>query len=107
MTPLHPRSDISTTQGFGNSLSRALEFAVTTVVFSLLGWFVDRWAGTEPVFVIALTVLSLAGQFARMYYAYDAEMNAHAALLPGRADTSARPGANPTVDLLGDGEVGR
>ena len=84
MTPPQPRSD-SATQGFGSALSRALEFAATTVVFSVAGWFLDRWAGTAPVFVIALTVLSLVGQFVRMYYAYSAEMDAHAAALPSRA----------------------
>jgi F0F1-type ATP synthase assembly protein I len=63
--------------GFANALSRAFEFAATTALFAGLGWLVDRWLGTAPAFLIALTVLALIGQFARFWYAYDAEMRVH------------------------------
>ena len=91
MTPSPLPPPHSDAQGFGNSLSRALEFAATTVVFSLLGWFIDRQAHTGPVFVIGFTVLGLVGQFVRLYYAYDLEMKAHDAALPSRRSL---PGAS-------------
>jgi F0F1-type ATP synthase assembly protein I len=70
--------------GFANALSRAFEFAATTAIFCGLGWLVDRWLGTAPVFLIVLTLASLVGQFLRFWYAYDAEMRAHEARLASR-----------------------
>jgi uncharacterized membrane protein len=61
-------------RGFGDALSRAFEFAATTLVFLGLGWLVDRWLGTTPVFMIVLAVFALVGQFVKLWYAYDAEM---------------------------------
>jgi len=48
-------------------------------IVSRLGWgslrlLLDSWLGTEPVFMIALSVISAVGQFIRMKYVYDAEM---------------------------------
>lgn len=70
--------------GFANALSRAFEFAATTAIFCGLGWLVDRWLGTGPVFLIALTVAALAGQFLRLWYAYDLEMKGHERELEAR-----------------------
>ena len=101
MTPSPLPPPQSDAQGFGNALSRALEFAATTVVFSLLGWFIDRRAHTAPAFVIGLTVLALVGQFVRLYYAYDLEMKAHDAALPSRRAVRAGDDA-PVVPVASD-----
>jgi len=46
------------------------------------GWFLDRWLGTRPILTIVLVVLCLVGMFARMWYAYEAQMQAHDAAAP-------------------------
>ena len=69
-------------RGFGDTLSRAFEFAAVVGVFLFLGWALDRWLGTQPVFMIVLVVFALIGQGVRLYYAYDAKMREHEAALP-------------------------
>jgi sterol desaturase/sphingolipid hydroxylase (fatty acid hydroxylase superfamily) len=75
-------------------LSRAFEFALTTAVFGGLGALVDRWLGTSPVALVVLLLLGVVGQFARLWYAYDAQMRHHEAALPSA------PGAHHTVPRL-------
>jgi F0F1-type ATP synthase assembly protein I len=64
------------TRGFGEGFTYAFEFAVTTALFLGLGWLIDRWVGTEPVFMIVFSVLGLVGQSLRLYYTYEAKMKA-------------------------------
>jgi F0F1-type ATP synthase assembly protein I len=66
-----------TYNGFGNALARAVELVVTPLAFALLGWALDRWLGTAPLFLIALTLFALAGMGVKMYFAYVTEMQAH------------------------------
>ncbi len=63
--------------GFGNGLARAIELALTPLVFGFLGHLLDSWLGTNPVFTALLVVFALAGISARMYYGYDTEMKQH------------------------------
>lgn len=55
-------------------ISQGAELAVGVLVFFLIGFVVDSWLDTTPVFMIALTVFAVVGYFVRMYYAYNAEM---------------------------------
>lgn len=64
------------TRGFGEGFTYAFEFAVTTALFLGFGWLLDRWLGTEPIFMIVLSLLGLVGQSLRLYYAYEAKMRA-------------------------------
>jgi hypothetical protein len=86
--------DVSSTgaswRGYSNAMSRAFEFAATTAIFVGLGWLVDHWLGTAPAFIIVLSVLGLVGQFARLWYAYDAEMRDHERALPSSAGAQPR-----------------
>jgi F0F1-type ATP synthase assembly protein I len=66
-------------RSFGTTLSRAFEFAAVVGLFLFFGWLLDRAIGTQPLFMIVLTVFALAGQGVRMWYAYDAEMRKHEA----------------------------
>lgn len=68
--------------GFGDALTRAFEFAVIGTLFGLLGFLLDGWTGLRPAFTIAFVVLALVGLFARMYYAYEAAMQAEEARAP-------------------------
>lgn len=57
-----------------NALSRGLDFAFVTLLFLGLGFLVDRWLGTTPVFMIILVVVALVGLFARIWFGYEASM---------------------------------
>ena len=37
--------------GFGNALTTAVELAVTPALFAFLGWRLDLWLGTSPLFL--------------------------------------------------------
>jgi hypothetical protein len=68
--------------GFGDGLSRAFEFAITPVVFGLVGHLLDGWMGISPALTITLALFAVAGGFVRMWYAYDAQMKVHEASGP-------------------------
>ena len=74
-----------TYNGFGNALSRAIELVVTPFAFGLLGYGLDRWLGTSPVFLIVLVAFAIVGMAVRMYYGYATEMKAHEERLLRRA----------------------
>ena len=56
--------------GMNTNVSQGAELAVGILVFFLIGLGIDAWLGTTPVFMIALTVFSVVGNFVKMYYAY-------------------------------------
>lgn len=56
------------------NLNRGMDIALVTVVFVVIGWLVDRWLGTQPVFIITLLVLGVVGQFLSIRYRYEAVM---------------------------------
>jgi F0F1-type ATP synthase assembly protein I len=68
-------------QGFGDALSRAFEFAATIALFAGLGWLLDRWWHTKPVFLLVFLLFGVIGNFVRFWYAYDAQMKRHEAEL--------------------------
>lgn len=55
-------------------ISQGAELAVGVLVFFFIGFAIDAWLGTVPVFMIALTIFGVVGYFVRMYYAYNTEM---------------------------------
>ena len=57
-----------------DSLSKGMEIAGTTLVFFLLGWFVDDRLGTTPLFMITFVLVALVAQFVKLYYVYNAQM---------------------------------
>lgn len=72
--------DLSTSalyNGFGNTLARAFELVLTPLVFGLLGWVVDRWLGTSPLFALGLGVVAVVAMMLRMYYGYQVDMERH------------------------------
>ena len=58
--------------GFGNALNSAVELAVTPALMSLLGWQIDRWLGTSPLFLIVLFTFTYVVW--RQFVVYDATM---------------------------------
>jgi ATP synthase protein I len=56
-----------------------MDFALVVLVFLGIGYGIDRWLGTRPVFMISLVLLAVVGQFIKMYYDYAAAMDEHEA----------------------------
>jgi F0F1-type ATP synthase assembly protein I len=71
-------------KGFADAVSRSFEFVATIAMFTGLGWLLDHFLGTAPVFLVILTVLGFAGNLLRSWYAYDATMRKLEAELPSR-----------------------
>jgi ATP synthase protein I len=46
-----------------DSFSRGMDAVITLVLFLGLGWLLDRWLGTEPLFMIGLFLLGAVGCF--------------------------------------------
>jgi F0F1-type ATP synthase assembly protein I len=87
------RDNVELYKGFNESFGRAIELAATPVLFGAAGWWLDHRFGLFPVLTVLLVVLCLIGMGARMYYAYEASMQAHeAAAVWGR-----KPAAGPAL----------
>ena len=63
---------ISTTAD--DKIGKGIDVAVVTLAFLCIGYGLDRWLNTKPVFMVALVVLALIGEFLRFWYDYDARM---------------------------------
>jgi len=61
-----PRSD--------DSFGRGMEIALTVALFFGIGWGLDHWLGTTPIFMITLTVFAVVGFFITLKYRYDEAM---------------------------------
>src|SRR5688500_6226655 len=55
------RRDLYT--GFGDTLGRAFELVATPLVFGLMGYGLDRWLGTLPIFTLILSLFVLGYMF--------------------------------------------
>jgi F0F1-type ATP synthase assembly protein I len=60
--------------GFSNALSHAFELVATTVLFVLLGLWIDGRVGTRPLFTVVLGLLAVIGLGVRAYYTYTAQI---------------------------------
>ena len=72
--------------GFGNSLSTAVELVVSPILFGVIGWRLDAWVGTSPVFTLALFAFTLGYVVWKQYVTYSAKMDRqqHELLAPKR-----------------------
>lgn len=64
-----------------------VEIVGTIVVAFLIGWALDSWLNTTPLFMVGLTVLAVVAKAVVSWYTYDAQMRAHEAELR-RADAT-------------------
>src|SRR5436190_5235474 len=64
------RDQRDTWHGFSNALSNAFEMVATTVIFVLLGLWIDGHTGTRPLFTVVLGLLAVIGLGVRAYYTY-------------------------------------
>ena len=70
---LLPRKPINADSNVG----RGIEFALAILLFLGLGYLMDSWLGTQPLFMIVMFLVAVVGQFAAMWYRYDASMAVH------------------------------
>jgi hypothetical protein len=76
--------------GFGDTLTRAVEFVAIPGVFALIGAFLDDQLGTGSLLTVGLAVIALAGVFVRAYYAYEVAMQQQEAKLPWKVHPAPR-----------------
>lgn len=57
-----------------SGVSQGAELAGGIVVFFLIGFGLDVFLDTTPVFMIVLTLFAVVGQFVKMYYSYSSAM---------------------------------
>lgn len=76
-----------------DALARGLDFAFVTLGFFGVGFLLDRWLGTTPLFMILLVVIALVGLFARIWYQYEASMRR----LEAERSAGARGAASPQI----------
>lgn len=74
MFDLRARQDLN--RGFSTAFTRGVDLALTPVVFGALGWLVDRWLGTSPLFLLVIGTLGIVGTFVKVKLGYDKEMAA-------------------------------
>ena len=79
MKVLPDQRKIAEHQQSGQTLGRGMDFALVVLVFLGIGYGLDRWLGTRPAFMIGLVILSVVGQFIKMYFEYTAQMKVHEA----------------------------
>ena len=60
----------------GQGVANGFELVVPTVVYTLLGLWLDSLLGTKPLFVILFFFVAAAGTFASQYYRYRARSEA-------------------------------
>jgi F0F1-type ATP synthase assembly protein I len=58
-----------------DAVGHGTDIALTVAVMFGVGYGLDRWLGTAPVFMIVMTVLAGIGFFAKFKYQYDARMD--------------------------------
>jgi F0F1-type ATP synthase assembly protein I len=87
-------------KGFGDALATAFELAVTPAILAFLGWRIDLWLGTKPVFLVGLFAFTMTYEIWKLFRRYEARMTSEASSIPGLRP--AGPAAPPR-----DGEAGR
>lgn len=60
--------------GFGNALSRAVEIAVTPIIFGFFGYLLDGRLGTRPIFMLVFGVLVFGYAVWKQYALYNVAM---------------------------------
>ena len=61
-------------QGLGDALATSFEFAATTAIFLGLGWLLDRWLRTAPIFMVALAIFCIIGKSIMLAATYNEKM---------------------------------
>lgn len=60
--------------GAGDALAVAFELALTPAIFAVLGWRLDEWLGTGPLFLLVLFLFVAVYEIWKLLGRYDARM---------------------------------
>ena len=71
---LIPRSVTTTGKATDDKIGKGIDVALVTLAFLGIGYLLDHWLDTKPLFMVGLVVLGLIGEFLRFWYDYDARM---------------------------------
>ena len=83
-----------------DTLGHGMDAVIMLVLFLGVGYGFDRLFGTQPVFMIVMTVVGAVGLFTRFYYQYAAKMEQHD---QDRRRTLAGPATSaPAADVDGE-----
>jgi hypothetical protein len=80
--------------GFGDTLTRAVEFVAIPGVFAVAGHLLDGRLGTGSLLTVLLATFALAGTFVRAYFAYETAMREEESRRPWAA--AGRPRQEPS-----------
>ena len=58
------------------------ELVLTPLLFALLGYLLDRWVGTVPLFTVLFALAALVAVSIKIYCVYKQEMEEHEANAP-------------------------
>jgi F0F1-type ATP synthase assembly protein I len=78
-----------------DKIGKGIDVALVTLTFLGIGYALDRWLGTKPLFMVGLVVLALIGEFLRFWYDYDARMKVHEAQRASAVRASSVQGDHP------------
>lgn len=87
----------STSSKPDDNVGRGIELVVGIVVFLGIGYVLDRWLDTKPIFMIVLFVFAVAGYMVKMWLGYDAKMRQHEAELRAKSRAAVRTATAETV----------
>lgn len=62
-----------------SAIGKGLDIALTLAIFFGIGFGLDRWLGTTPLFMIVLSVAAAVGLMARTWSRYESSMQQHEA----------------------------
>ena len=71
---LIPRSVTTTGRATDDKIGKGIDVALVTIAFLGIGYGLDHWLGTKPLFMVGLVVVGLVGEFLRFWYDYDSRM---------------------------------
>lgn len=64
-------------------MARAFELALTPTIFGFLGYLLDGWLGTRPLFMVSFFLFVVVYLMWKMFRGYDAQMRVQESKLPG------------------------
>jgi len=70
-------------RGFGDALSTAFELAVTPAIVAFLGWRLDAWLGTTPLFLLVFFVFTMGYEIWKLFRRYATQMQQQEAKVAG------------------------
>lgn len=71
-------------KGFGDAMAVAVELAVTPAIFAFIGWRLDEWLGTTPLFLLFLFLFTFTYVAWREYTRYQLRIDQHEQQVLGR-----------------------